>query len=178
MNKRILFSFLALWLISCPSISASQEGTRNITGSGINLYFMNDKVFGTANTNPLWAIYNCGSSISGEMDIKGKYYTFEYAYHQKSKQIITGNFGPLKMSMGKILKTNSGFLYEVLVDSKKHTFSIQYEKVQDGHMLNSIIKGNTVNNQPIHLKADGHLCPFATTGIIMITLGATYVAGN
>ncbi|MBW1983146.1 MAG: hypothetical protein JRI53_00370 [Deltaproteobacteria bacterium] len=169
-----------MWLlvISSSSTFASSEGTRHITGSGINLHFMNDKVFGTANTSPLWAIYNCGTAIKGEIDIKGTYHSFDFAYHNKGGKIITGTFGPLKMSMGKIKKTSKGILYQVFVDNKKHAFSIQYEKVQNGHMINSIIQGNFDKNRPIFLKTNGQLCPFATTGIIMITLGAAYLTGN
>jgi hypothetical protein len=139
---------------------------------------MNDKVFGTVNTSPLWAVYNCGSSIKGEIDVKGKYQPFDFTYKNKKSEIITGSFGSLKMSMGKIKKTKSGFLYEVFVNRKKHIFSIQYDKVQNGHMVNSIIQGKIGKNRPVHLKADGPLCPFATTGIIMISLGAAYLTGK
>ena len=178
MKKRIVFLVIYLVVISSSSTFASSEGTRQITGSGISLFFMNDKVFGTANTSPLWAIYNCGTAIKGKIDIKGTYHSFDFAYHNKGDKIITGTFGPLKMSMGKFNKTSKGILYHVFVDNKKHTFSIQYEKVQNGHMLNSIIQGRIDKNRPIRLKADGQLCPFATTGIIMIMLGAAYLTGN
>ena len=48
-----------------PAAAGFDEGTRHITGSGADIYFMNDKVFGTAAGRPLWAIYNCGESING-----------------------------------------------------------------------------------------------------------------
>jgi len=178
MIKKILLLLLIIFLISNPLGLASEEGTRHITGSRMDLYFMNDKVFGTANHNPLWAVYNCGTSIKGEMDIKGKFYTFEYTYHKKNKQIIAGNFGPLKMSMENIKKVKNGFVYEVLVNRKKHTFSITYEKVQSGHMVNSIIQGKIDRNREIRLKTNGPLCPFATTGIIMIAAGSAYLTAN
>ena len=73
---------------------ASGEGTRHITGSGVNVYFMNDKVFGAVNGQPVWAIYNCGSDINGEIDIRGEFHTFEFVYHQKGDRVITGKFGP------------------------------------------------------------------------------------
>jgi len=178
MKKRILFLSVCLLITSSMLTFASGEGTRHITGSGINLFFMDDKVFGTANASPLWAIYNCGTAIKGEIDINGTYHKFDFAYHNKGSKIITGTFGPLKMSMGKIKKTSKGILYQVFVGNKKHSFSIQYEKVQDDHMINSIIQGKFDKNRPILLKANGQLCPFATTGIIMITLGAAYLTGN
>jgi hypothetical protein len=178
MKKTILSVLLCTFLISAPASIASNEGTRHITGSEMNLYFMNDKVFGTANSHPLWAIYNCGTAINGEIDIKGEYHKFDFAYHKKGSRIITGDFGPLRMSMEKIKKTNKGFLYQVFVDNTKHTFSIQYENVQNSHMLNSIIQGNIDKKRQIQLKANGSLCPFATTGIIMISLGAAYLTGN
>ena len=178
MKKRILLICICLLVLSPSFISASDEGTRHITGSGTDLYFMNDKVFGTVNTSPLWAVYNCGSTIKGEIDIKGKYHSFNFTYQNKKSEIITGSFGSLKMSMGKIKKTKHGFLYEVYVNNKMHKLSIQYEKVQNGYMVNSIIYGEIDKARPVHLKTDGQLCPFATTGIIMISLGAAYLTGN
>ena len=178
MKIRICLLPLVILLISPLLVFASAEGTRHITGSGMDLYFMNDKVFGTANNNPLWAVYNCGTSIKGEMDIKGKYYSFAYAYHQKKEQIITGHFGPVKMSMENIKKNKNGFLYEVIVNTKKHIFSISYEKVQSGHMLNSVIQGSIDKNNNIYLETNGRLCPFATTGIIMIAVGSAYITGS
>ena len=178
MIKKILLTSISLLALSASFVSASGEGTRHITGRGTDLFFMDDKVFGTVNTSPLWAVYNCGSAIKGEIDIKGKYHSFNFTYQNKKSEIITGSFGPLKMSMGKIKKMKHGFLYEVYVNNKKHKFSIQYEKVQDGHMVNSIILGKIDKDRPVHLKTDGQLCPFATTGIIMISMGAAYLTGN
>jgi len=76
---------------------------------------MNDKVFGTTgrlvetendrafprkagNGHPLWAIYNCGSDINGEIDIDGTYHYFAFKYRRQVDRIITGKVGPLKMS--------------------------------------------------------------------------------
>jgi len=103
MKKKTSISvLLCLLAVSLGSTSASEEGTRHITGSRMDLYFMNDKVFGTAGGHPLWAIYNCGTDINGEIDIKGTYRKFTYAYHKEGQRLITGTFGPLEMAMGKI----------------------------------------------------------------------------
>jgi len=48
--------------------------------------------------HPLWAIYNCGSDINGEIDIYGTYHYFTFKYHRQADRIITGKFGLLKMS--------------------------------------------------------------------------------
>lgn len=187
MRKR-LYILLAVILLTCPAM-AFEEGTRRITGTGIDVYFMNDKVFGTAgrvvvrgndrtfprktgNGHPLWAIYNCGSDINGEIDIDGTYHYFAFNYYRQADRIIKGKFGPLKMSLSKIEKTNTGFTYHVFVDEKESLFSIRYEKVEDDHLVNSIIEGKLQNGKEIRLIVDGPLCPFATTGIIMIASGA------
>ena len=39
-------------------------------------------------------------------------------------------------------------------------------------MVNSIIEGELAEGMKIKLMVDGHLCPFATTGIILITVGS------
>ena len=65
---------LLLFLLSMSELYAG-EGTRQIVGDNVNVYFMNDKVFGTAFGNPLWADYRCGTDIKGEIDIKGPQFT-------------------------------------------------------------------------------------------------------
>ena len=54
-----------------------------------------------------------------------------------------------------------------------HQFT--YEQLEDEHMLNSIIEGSLGQGRDLRLKVDGHLCPFATTGIILIAAGSTLV---
>ena len=39
-------------------------------------------------------------------------------------------------------------------------------------MVNSIIEGKVTTGEQIKLTVDGHLCPFATTGIVMIIAGS------
>ena len=80
MKKTLMYSILIIFCLQVD-VWCMQEGTRHITGKNINLYFMNDKVFGTVETNPIWAIYNCGSDIQGEMDINGKYHKFSFKYY-------------------------------------------------------------------------------------------------
>ena len=58
------------------------------------------------------------------------------------------------------------------LDEKESLFSIRYEKVQDDHLVNYIIESKLQNGKEIRLIVDGPLCPFATTGIIMIASGA------
>jgi hypothetical protein len=165
---------LALWLtLLLPLVSqASEEGTRHITGSGVNIYFMNDKVFGSVQGHPIWAIYNCGSDINGEIDIRGNFHAFEFAYHQKGDRVITGNFGPLSAALGKIVRKDRKFIYQVLVGDKEYAFSIRYEKIEADHLVNSIIEGEIEPGKPLKLTVNGHLCPFATTGIILIVAGS------
>lgn len=155
---------------------ASDEGTRHITGDGADMYFMNDKVFGVVGGFPLWAIYNCGTDIKGEMDVKGTYHEFHFVYQAEGDKKITGKFGPHEMALKNIEKTDDGFLYHVLVGDKEHQFTIRYEKFEDGHLTNSIIEGDIDKGQPLKLTVDGRLCPFATTGIILISFGAALLA--
>lgn len=151
---------------------ASGEGTRHIAGSGVNIYFMNDKVFGAVNGQPVWAVYNCGSDITGEIDIRGEYHTFEFAYHQKGDRVITGKFGTLSVALGRVDRKDHKFIYQVFVGDAEYAFSIRYEKIEAEHLVNSIIEGKLGPDRPLRLAVDGHLCPFATTGIILIVAGA------
>lgn len=151
---------------------ASGEGTRHIEGDNVNLYFMNDKVFGTIETHPLWAVYNCGTDIKGEMDINGKFCPFEFKYHNTGENVVTGLFGQSKMTLKKIEKSDSKFYYHMLIRDKEAVFSIRYERIEDEHLVNSIIEGEINPDKKIKLTVDGHLCPFATTGVILIVAGA------
>ena len=157
---------------SVASFAAEEEGTRHITGQGLDMFFMNDKVFGTVEGNPLWAIYNCGSDIKGEMDVDGTYKPFAFKYTTGGDKKITGTFGSREMALGEIEKTDGGFVYHVFVGKKEHTFSIRYEKVDDGHLLNSVIEGSLGDDRELKVTVDGRLCPFATTGIILIAVGS------
>jgi hypothetical protein len=152
---------------------AADEGTRHIVGDGVDLFFMNDKVFGTVSGQPLWALYNCGSDIKGEMDAGGKYQKFAFEYREDGNRKIVGTFGDKEMSLGDIEKTDSGFIYHVFVGQEEFTFTIHYEKLESDHMLNSIIEGSLGKDLDLRLVVDGHLCPFATTGIILITAGSS-----
>ena len=171
-------SFLLCLLVFFPiNLEASPgEGTRHITGSGMDLYFMDDKVFGTANGHPLWAIYNCGSDIAGTIDISGTYHDLTFAYHRDGDQLISGTFGTMPLAMGNIEKTAAGLVYHVVAGEIPLRFTIRYDKQEDGHLVNSIIEGSAGEGRPIRLTVDGRLCPFATTGIIMIAVGAALAA--
>ena len=176
--RRMTSFLLGLILLLPINLGASQgEGTRHITGSGMDLYFMDDKVFGTANEHPLWAIYNCGSDIAGTIDIGGTYHELAFAYHRDGDQLITGTFGGMAMAMNSIEKTSGGLVYNVVAGTTPLRFTIRYDKQEDGHMVNSIIEGHAGEGRPIRLMVDGRLCPFATTGIIMIAVGAALTAG-
>ena len=174
-----MIAFMAgIFLLLPAGLFASQgEGTRHISGSGMDLYFMDDKVFGTANGHPLWAIYNCGADIVGAIDIKDTYHDLNFSYHRDGDQLITGTFGAMPLAMGKIEKTGGGLVYHVVAGETPLRFTIRYEKQEDGHLVNSIIEGNAGEDRPIRLVVDGRLCPFATTGIIMIAVGAA-LAGD
>jgi|GEM_PF-2040920 hypothetical protein len=168
----VLFLSLCLALVSPLISQASDEDTRHITGNGVNIYFMKDKVFGSVYGHPVWAIYNCGSDINGEIDIRGDFHELDFTYHQKGDRIITGNFGPFSTALGKIERKDKKFIYQVFVGEKEYTFSIRYEKIESDHLVNSIIEGKFGPNKTFKLTVDGHLCPFATTGIILIVTGA------
>jgi len=165
-------------LLPTSLMASPGEGTRHITGSGMDLYFMDDKVFGTANDHPLWAIYNCGSDIAGTIDIGGTYHELAFAYHRDGDQLITGTFGTVTMTMGNIEKTAAGLVYHVVAGDTPSRFTIRYDKQEDGHLVNSIIEGSAGQGHPIRLTVDGRLCPFATTGIIMIAAGAALAGGS
>lgn len=173
-----MIAFLAgIFLLLPVGLAASPgEGTRHIAGSGMDLYFMDDKVFGTANGHPLWAIYNCGADIVGSIDIKGSYHDLNFSYHRDGDQLITGTFGTIHLAMGKIEKTAGGLVYHVVAGETPLRFTIRYDKQEDGHLVNSLIEGSAGEGRPIRLVVDGRLCPFATTGIIMIAVGAALAA--
>ena len=170
---RRLTATLALVLIATAGIAvAADEGTRHITGPSADLWFMNDKVFGTAGGHPLWAIYNCGSDIKGEMDIAGTFHGFAFTYHQEGEKRITGTFGDTAMSLGAIDKQDGGFVYHVWIGETEHLFSILYQQLEDEHMVNSVIEGSVGEGKKVALTVDGQLCPMATTGIILIAAGS------
>ena len=174
--KKIGTTFFILFLALPLSLYAMGEGTRHITGKGMDLYFMNDKVFGTVESRPLWGIYNCGSDIKGEIDINGTYQKFNFQFQNKDDRKIIGSFGSLTMGLGKIERKEKKFIYHVFVGEKEYTFSIKYEKTADEHMVNSLIEGELDRNKKIRLTVDGHLCPFATTGIILIVAGSSILS--
>ena len=160
----VFFSFSAF---------ASWEGTRHIRGDGIDLYFMNDKVFGHVNENPLWAIYTCASDIKGEMDVKGTYHRLDLRYDQAGEFKITGSFGPQQIAVTTIEKTERGLIYGVLIGKKAYSFSTRYERLEREHMVNGIIEGKIDGGKELKLTVDGPLCPFATAGIILIVAGSS-----
>jgi hypothetical protein len=167
---------LAVVFVCCSVATLAaeeEEGTRHITGNGLDMFFMNDKVFGTVDGNPLWAIYNCGTDIKGEMDVGGKYKTFAFEYTSGGDRKIIGTFDSREMSLGEIEKTDNGFVYHVFVGEKEHTFTIRFQKIDDGHLVNSIIEGSLGHDRELKVTVDGRLCPFATTGIILIAVGSS-----
>lgn len=173
MRKAVLLGSCVFFLLALAAPSpASEEGTRHITGDNVDLYFMNDKVFGHVHGHPVWAIYHCRKDIQGEIDVNGTYHGFHMIYHKHGDRKITGDFGPHFMAMGDIKKTEDGFIYPIFIKAKAYQFTITYEQMRDGHLVNSIIHGDLGAGKAIRLKVDGRLCPFATTGIIMIAAGA------
>jgi hypothetical protein len=172
--RHCLARLLAVLIVATVGLAAD-EGTRHITGDGADMYFMNDKVFGTVDDHPLWAIYNCGTDIKGQMDVGGTYHDFSFVYHKEGERKITGTFGDHEMALGAVEKQESGFVYHVFIGDTEHLFTIRYEELADEHMLNSIIEGELAPDRPLKLTVDGHLCPFSTTGIILISAGSHLV---
>jgi hypothetical protein len=174
MKRTAVVLFLLAMVI--PTVAAGmKEVTRHITGEETDLYFMNDKVFGVLQNRPLWAIYNCGSDIEGEIDIGGSYQRFHFQYRDEGAQRITGAFGSLKMALGKIERNGKGFTYHVIVGDKAYDFSITYKRVEAEHLVDSLIEGE-LDGKKISLSVDGHLCPFATTGIVLIVVGSAVLS--
>jgi hypothetical protein len=171
---------LSLWIVFTVVLSgvvvASDEGTRHITGDNVDVYFMNDKLFGHVKKHPLWAIYNCGTDIKGEIDVNGTYHEFQMVYHRTGNRKITGNFGSHFIAMGDIRRIESGFVYQVFVKEKEYFFTIKYEEFEHEHLINSIIEGKIGDGKAIKLTVDGRLCPFATTGVILIAVGSLVVS--
>jgi hypothetical protein len=171
--RRIVLILGILFVLGSPIVLAEEEGTRHIVGDDVDMFFMNDKVFGTVGGHPLWAIYNCGSDIKGEMDVGGTYHEFSFKYAKEGERKIVGTFGAKEMSLGDVDKKDGGFDYHVFVGQKEHIFSIRYEKLAGGHMTNSIIEASLGDGRELKLRVDGQLCPFATTGIILISAGSS-----
>jgi hypothetical protein len=177
MKRTTFFCLFSILAMALPAMAfASDEGTRHITGNNVDVYFMNDKLFGQVNKHPVWALYNCGTDIKGEIDVNGTYHEFQMVYHRTGHRKITGNFGSHYIAMGDIKRTKSGFIYQVFVREKEYFFTIKYERLEDDHLVNSIIEGSLGDGKAIKLKVDGHLCPFGTTGVILITVGAMVVS--
>lgn len=169
-NGVILLSIAALLITA--NIAIGSEPTRHITGDGVNIYFMNDKVFGVVNNSPLYAIYNCGTDINGEIDKNGTYINFGFEYLREGEKRIKGAFGNIKIDLGNIEKKDEKIIYHVFINGKEYLFSVRYEKIEREHLVNSIIEGTLDAGRQIRLRVDGNLCPFATTGIILIVSGA------
>jgi hypothetical protein len=168
----VLSGLTVLFAILSVTGFASGEGTRHITGKNIDVYFMNDKLFGQINNHPLWAIYNCGSDIQGEIDVNGTHHRFDLRFHRTGDRRITGSFGREKISIGTITKTKHGFVYQALIGENEYSFSVRYEEIEKEHLVNSIIEGETDGGKKVKMVVDGHLCPFATAGIILIIAGS------
>ena len=170
--RRFVSALAILVAFSCVPALAEEEGTRHIVGEGVDMYFMNDKVFGTFEGHPLWAIYNCGSDIQGAIDVNGTHHKFDLRFHQDGDRRITGSFGREKISLGAIRKTKRGFVYQALIGENEYSFSVRYEEIEKEHLVNSIIEGETDGGKKVKMVVDGHLCPFATAGIILIIAGS------
>jgi hypothetical protein len=168
----VLSGWTVLFAVLSVTGFASGEGTRHITGKNIDVYFMNDKLFGQVNNHPLWAIYNCGSDIQGEIDVNGTNHKFDLRFYQNGDRRITGSFGREKISLGAITKTKRGFVYQALIGENEYSFSVRYEEIKKEHLVNSIIEGETGGGKKVKMVVDGHLCPFATAGIILIIAGS------
>jgi hypothetical protein len=172
--RRAVATFI-LVLVTCTAtvlLAEEGEGTRHITGPGLDMYFMNDKVFGTAGGHPLWAMYTCGKEIKGEMDVAGAYRAFDFTYLQEGDRTITGTFASTAMALGAIDKQDNGFVYHVFIGEREQLFSIRYQELEGKHMVNSVIEGTLPDGKTLKLTVDGRLCPMATTGIILIAAGS------
>ena len=169
-TKKWLFSCIQTLLLVPLTTFAFEEGTRHITGSGVDLYFMNDKIFGSFKGHPLWALYKCGSGIHGEIDIRGSHR--EFSFSSRGTGMMTGTFGPLNMSLGEVEKKGDRFLYRVFMGQTGYAFSVRFEKIQEKHLVNTLIEGPLTDAGEVKLTVHGGLCPSAATGIIMIVAGA------
>lgn len=94
---------------------------------------MNDKVFGTVNDHPLWAVYDCGTEIRGEIDIQGNCHRFHFTYLGEEDSLITGNFGALKISLGKLRKEAGRIIYPIKAGEKTYFFPYGIKKFKKAH---------------------------------------------
>lgn len=53
--KRIVLTLAFALACTCAFTFAADEGTRHIVGDDVDMFFMNDKVFGTVAGHPLWS---------------------------------------------------------------------------------------------------------------------------
>ena len=79
--------------------------------------------------------------------------------------------GDFFVGLGDVKRTKVGFIYQVFIKEKEYAFTIKYERIEDEHLVNSVIEGD-VGKKKIKMVVDGQLCPFATTGIICIAAGS------
>ena len=110
-GKTIAYTVTILFLmfVLVSPLTFANEGTRHITGNDVDIYFMNDKVFGTVSGYPLWAIYNCGKDINGEMSHNGNTREFSFLYNHQGNPLINGSFGNMQMSLDGIKRQNNIF---------------------------------------------------------------------
>ena len=69
-------------------------------------------------------------------------------------------------------RTEGGLTYNLMIGKEKRVFSVRYEQLQQEHMVNSVIEGEVEDGKKIRMVVDGHLCPFATAGVILIVVGS------
>ena len=74
--------------------------------------------------------------------------------------------------MGRIEKIPGGLVYPMTNGLATYRFISRYAKQKEMPLVNAIIEGKDGDGRALRLTVDDRLCPFATTGIIMIAVGA------
>jgi hypothetical protein len=172
MGSRIL-GIVGLVLLALASVAGAQEAPRRIHGGGVDLQMEGDLVFGTVGGLPVWARYRCGRDIQGTMEAAGARMDFAFTYAGKdAPRLVTGSFGGREAALERILPLDQGFVYELSLGEDLLEFRIRYHRDVQGHMQNPVIEGRLPGRRAVRLTVEGQLCPFATSGLILMVAGA------
>jgi hypothetical protein len=153
--------------------AGAQEAPRRVRGSGVDLVFADDLVYGSVGGRAVWASYRCGRDIQGAMEGEGTRLEFAFTYAEKgAPRVVSGSFGGREAALERIVPVEQGFVYDLSLGEDLLEFHIRYLRNAQGHLENPVIEGRLPGRQAVRLTVDGPLCPFATTGVILIVAGA------
>jgi hypothetical protein len=171
MGRRV-WRIVGVLLVLAASAGA-QEAPRRIRGSGVDLIFAEDMVYGSVGGRPVWANYRCARDIQGVMEGNGTRVEFAFACAAKgAPRVVSGTFGGREAALERILPVDQGFVYDLSLGEDLLEFHIHCSQDAQGHLENPVIEGRLPGRKSVRLAVDGRLCPFATMGVILIVTGA------